>query len=127
MPEFIDLIKSYGPGMAPWVLLFIFVAVIFGRGGTTAVGNVRALLADSEELRQRMKKSLDDCEAQIRRRDEMITLMHSEVDRTNAALRLARREVNHLEEKVHDLERVVDRLTAQLEEARTRRRAGDTK
>jgi hypothetical protein len=112
------LLKSYGPGLAPWLLLFAFVAFAAGKGGKLALGNVRQLMEAQEDLRKRTLASLHDCEAQIRRRDATILALEEELELEAAALKLLRRERDALEDVVTDLRRDLEACRAKKDPPR---------
>jgi chromosome segregation ATPase len=136
LSEVTELLKSYGPNVAGWVLLFIFVAWVAGKGGTLALKNVRTLLDAGEELRGRYRKSLEDCDVQIAERDKMIRELRAELETARMTLRgihedmLAvqakmltmqatyKRDMLLMEEEVHN-------LTRELKDARAMRRRTD--
>lgn len=118
MHDFIELIKSYGPSLAGWVLLITFFGWIAGRGGVLAMRNIKTLLDTGEELRAKMKDSLDDCEKQIERRDALITQLSSDIETARATMRRMSVEMYEMEDRVH-------KLTRELEDARSMRRSGD--
>ncbi len=95
----VSLVKSYGPSMAGWVLLMTFFAYIAGKGGKMAMKNLQALLDENEALRGRMKLSLDDCEAQIRRRNEEIRELNAVIETAHQTMRQMSREMLQLELK----------------------------
>lgn len=118
MADFIDLIKSYGPSLAGWVLLITFFGWMAGRGGVLAMRNVKTLLDTGEELRAKMKDSLDDCEKQIERRDEQIRQLSADIETARVTMRRMNVEIHEMEDRVH-------KLTRELEDARAMRRTGD--
>ncbi|MEO6657917.1 MAG: hypothetical protein ABIM73_06550 [Arenimonas sp.] len=120
VPEsLISLIGSYGPGMAPWVLLFIFFAMFCGWIGKMALGNVRTLLQEGENLNNRMRKQLTDCTAEIEARDVKIKELQADIDVTINHFRTSRREMAGLEDTIHNLKRTCDQLTSDLSDALT--------
>lgn len=110
MAELIALLKSYGPGMAPWVLLFIIIVFIAGKGGRAAMDNVTTLMRESEELRGLMKDSLHNCQEEIKQRDKIIKEHLSDAETARMTMRRMRHELEELEDRVLN-------LTAQLRRA----------
>lgn len=129
LDEAIDLLKSYGPNVAGWVLLFVFVAWVAGKGGTLALKNVRTLLDAGEELRGRYRKSLEECDVQIAERDEMIRELRSEIETAHRTLRqmhadMLKMQTEHKRDML-EMEEEVHNLTRELREARAARRRTD--
>ena len=129
LSDLIDLIKSYGPSLAGWVMLFIFVGWIAGKGGKLAMSNVKALLDTGEDLRSRMKNSLDEYERQIRIRDALISELKSDAEtarRTMAQMHEELMTVKHnFQIEMLTMQEELHRLTLELREARALRRRGD--
>jgi hypothetical protein len=100
MHDVVELVRSYGPGMAGWVFFLIFLAFFAGRAGRMALGNVQGLLRNSEELRLNMKKSLDDCHNQIAERDLIIHKLRNDNETLINQYLKQRDEVITLKEKV---------------------------
>lgn len=122
LPDLLDLLKSYGPGIAPWSLLFAFIAFSATKGGKMAISNVQTLLHEQEQLRQRTKKELDSCLDIIRRRDATIDLLEQELEQERAAKTLLRRERDALEDQIRDLNRENEAMQRRLDPLRGERR-----
>ena len=109
----ISLIQSYGPNLAGWVLLFIFIAWISGKGGKLVVSNIKSLMEASEELRKKMRESLDDCELKLKLRDEQIRILNKDVDEAHMKMRSMIREMQAMETEIqfltHELEQWKER------------------
>jgi peptidoglycan hydrolase CwlO-like protein len=106
--DIVELVKSYGPSLAGWVLLISFIAWIAGQGGILAVRNVKSLLDTGEDLRGRQKKALDDCELQIERRDMQIRELTGVIQTAQRTMRQMTIEMNAMEDKILSLTRELD-------------------
>lgn len=76
----LTLLKEYGPGMFGWVLFLTLLGWLAGRGGQLALKNVEKMLLESENLRQRMKTTLDEYEIQLKARDETISELRTTLE-----------------------------------------------
>lgn len=94
LAKVIDLIGSYGPGMAPWVLLFIAVALFLLWGGKVALGNVQKLMDEGEALRLRYVSSLDSCEERLLRRDKIIAMKDEELSMKDVKIKLLQEDID---------------------------------
>lgn len=97
MGDLLAILKTYGSGAAGWAVTLMIVAWLFGQGGKLALANIRSLLADSEQLRERLKHALDDCESEIRRRDSVIRDLFAELDQARARIAKLSSDVSRLE------------------------------
>lgn len=60
LTDLIELAKEYGPVTAAWVVFFVIVAWIMGKGAKIAFSNVSGLLNDSAKMRESAMKQLAD-------------------------------------------------------------------
>lgn len=109
MGEFFALMKSYGPGMAPWVLLFALITFFAGKGGRAAMSNVTTLMAEGEALRGRMKDALHDCNEQLREKDRVIQQLTADMETARLTLRKMRQDLEDFQDQVQDLTRQLRR------------------
>lgn len=112
--DFLDLIKSYGPNLAGWVLLFVFFAWMMGQGGRMAMRNVKAILDEGEALRGRMKTALTECEEGCRRRDRALQEMTRKWEESRDTAHQLRNDMSNLVLEVQQ-------LTAELKRERNNR------
>lgn len=90
-----------------WVLLLVFFALVAGKGARFAFSAMQA----NEELRKRMKESLDDCELKLAAREEQNKRLMQ--DST-----LAHRKMMELTQELESLRNEVHWLTVELARAR---------
>lgn len=127
--DIVEIVKSYGPGVAGWVFLLVFVAWILGKGGKLAMSNVKTLLDAGEELRGRYRKSLEECDEQIKARDLHIKVLNSDIETARRTLAGMHTEMLKMQQThkndMLELQEEVHNLTLELKVARSLRRRGD--
>ena len=122
MGDFLDylvkLTAAY-PGLAPWTLLFVFIAGMAGLGGKYALKNVKTLLEYAEGLNSRLQKQLHDADATIALKNAYIRELEDDRNVTINFVQGYRREMAELENKLHDAELTNRSLTHELSNALT--------
>ncbi len=121
--DLVDLLKSYGPGLAGWVLLFVFFAWMMGQGGRLAMRNVKAILDEGETLRASMRQELKDCQAGHQRQQRSLAEMTQRWEASREAAYTLRQEMAALVIEVQRLTAETHRLTAELRSERHKRGA----
>lgn len=111
--SFLDLIKSYGPNLAGWVLLFVFFAWMMGQGGRMAMRNVKAILDEGESLREKMRAELHDCQAAQRLSRRHLTEMTNKWEKSREDAHQLRNEMANLVLEIHRLTAETHRLTTE--------------
>lgn len=123
--DFLDLIKSYGPNLAGWVLLFVFFAWMMGHGGRLAMRNVKSILDQGEALRAQMRQDLQDAQNAHRAARRHLGDMTTKWEKSREVAHQLRKEMSNLVLEVHRLTAEAHRLAEELRQERLKRKHDD--